>query len=324
MAAVAVATPQIRDALGTIRAGDIEAKSGPADLVTIVDRAVENAVIALLRKRMPSVPVLGEEGGRVGPVADAPEAGTGAEAGVRAGARVRAGAGDAVGAPFGAASGSVAASRLLWVVDPLDGTNNFAHGVPLSCFCLALLDHGAPVVGVIADPHRGETFWAVRGGGAWQDANGQRRRLVVAGGRSESGEAAPAEVPGQPATSPRAATASSSVSPLAGGLTLLEVGGGWDYAHFHRVWAGLAGAGSAVRVLGSAGLSLAWVAAGRATALAFGRMQPWDIAAGLLLLEESGATVSGWGRPPVVLEGSPLVAAATVEGHRALQRLVGG
>lgn len=273
-AAAVIAVPLIRDGLGTIRAGEAEAKSGPADLVTAVDRAVETAVVALLRERTPGVPVLGEEGGRTGP----------------------------------------AASRLLWVLDPLDGTNNFAHGVPLNCFCLALLDDGRPVAGIVADPHRGELFTAVRGGGAWLESGGAwlesggaRRRLHIEGRGPTM-----TENPEAPTAAPEAGSAThTELSPLAGGLTLLEVGGGWPFAHFHRVWASLAKGGSAVRVLGSAGLSLAWLAAGRATALAFGRMQPWDIGAGVLLIEEAGGHVTGWDGPADVLAGSPLLAAPT-------------
>lgn len=271
-AAAAVAVPHIRDGLGTIRAGEAEAKSGPADLVTAVDRAVEAAVIDVLRERTPGVPVLGEEGGRTGP----------------------------------------ASSRLLWVLDPLDGTNNFAHGVPLNCFCLALLEDGRPVVGIVADPHRGELFTAVRGDGAWLEAGGTRRCLRLEDRRPTTA-ASDAEPPG---------TVAADASPLAGGLTLLEVGGGWPFAHFHHVWAGLAAAGSAVRVLGSAGLSLAWLAAGRATALAFGRMQPWDIGAGVLLIEEAGGHVTGWDGPADVLAGSPLLAAPTADALAWLRRRV--
>lgn len=301
--AAALAVPHMRDALGTIRADEAETKSGPADLVTIVDRTVEAEVVRLLQARTPSIPVLGEEGGRSGPV----------------------GAG------------------LLWVLDPLDGTNNFAHGIPLHCFCLALLEDGRPVVGVIADPQRGELFSAVRGEGAWLETGAGARlesggepvrlELGAPGGSTGAGgvDGAAAAAGAPTATAAPAAadalTAAAAVgtaeSPLASGLTLLEVGGGWPFAHFHQVWSGLAAAGSAVRVLGSAGLSLAWLAAGRATTLAFGRMQPWDIGAGLLLVEEAGGVVTGWDGDADVMSGSPLLAATNEARLAALRGLVG-
>ena len=200
--------------------GPVEAKDHPADLVTPVDRAVEAHVRSVLAEQFPAHAVLGEETG--GPA-------------------------DAGGRP-------------LWLVDPVDGTTNFAHGIAWSSFALALLDgDGTPQVGVVADPWRGETFTAVRGHGArCNDA---------------------------PVTSGDART-------LAGHVVLTE----WSA---HRPWPGmneflaaLADRYCTSRIMGSSALSLVQVAAGRAAGAVLGSDDPLDTAAGRLIATEAGAAVS--------------------------------
>jgi myo-inositol-1(or 4)-monophosphatase len=180
---------------------------------------------------------------------------------------------------LGEEEGATGGGPWLWVVDPVDGTANYANGLPLACSSLALLHRGAPVAAGIVDPFRGERFVAARGGGT--TLNG-----------------APVQVKHRP-------------DGIAGGLVLCELAGG-------RPWSGLAelaafadGRGATVRVLGSGALATAQVAAGRADAVVHVGPHPWDVAAGCLLVAEAGGEVTGWtadGYDP--LRGGPLLAGA--------------
>ncbi|MCB0240819.1 MAG: inositol monophosphatase, partial [Anaerolineae bacterium] len=77
---------------------------------------------------------------------------------------------------YGEESGDVLpSSGPVWVIDPLDGTTNFAHGFPVFSVSIALLVDSQPVLGVIRDPLRDDSFWAERGQGAWR--NGQRMQV---------------------------------------------------------------------------------------------------------------------------------------------------
>jgi myo-inositol-1(or 4)-monophosphatase len=150
-----------------------------------------------------------------------------------------------------------------WLIDPLDGTNNYAHGFPIFSVSLALLHDGAPLVGVVYDPTRDELFAARRGQGA--RCNGRRIRV-------------------------------SSNQTLA--ASLLATGFPYDYAtnpdNNAREFGSLAGRVQGVRRPGSAALDLAYVAMGRFDAFWELRLQPWDSAAGALLVEEAGGRVTDW------------------------------
>ena len=154
---------------------------------------------------------------------------------------------------------SIPASRLadrLWVIDPLDGTVNYANGIPVFCVSIALVIDGRPSVGVIHDPSRGELFSAIVGRGAWLD--GIEIRL-----------------PGKE----RLIDAVVSVSLPSRG--------------FARRTARLRKAVRVTRDLGSAALELAYVANGRFDAfLQWGGLSAWDIAAAGLIAQEAGATVT--------------------------------
>ena len=102
-------------------------KAGPSDWVTVVDIGIERHVRSELLAAFPGHSIVGEELG---------------------------------------GSADFAAGTPLWYVDPVDGTTNFVHGLPWSSFSLALADEEGLVLGVVADPHRGEVFSAVRGRGA--------------------------------------------------------------------------------------------------------------------------------------------------------------
>jgi len=144
----------------------------------------------------------------------------------------------------------------VWYVDPVDGTTNYASGLGWCSFTLALADESGPVLGVVADPFRGETFTAQRGAGAF--LNGQPIRC----GDWQS---------------------------LDGTVVLTE----WNS---HQPWPGAFGMIEAlarrhctVRVMGSSALSLATMAAGRAAATVLGEYHPVDSMAGLLIAQEAGA-----------------------------------
>lgn len=148
-----------------------------------------------------------------------------------------------------------------WIVDPLDGTTNFTHGIPIFSVTMALMDSAGLRLGIIYDPLRDETYWAERGVGAYLD----ERRLRV----SQVGEL---------------------------GRSLLVTGFPYDMAttrfnnldHYGRFAMRCQG----VRRLGSAALDLAYLAAGRFEGYWDLQLSPWDVAAGALLIEEAGGRVT--------------------------------
>ncbi len=165
----------------------------------------------------------------------------------------------------------------LWVVDPIDGTVNFVHGVRYWCISIAFVERGERRIGVIADPSLRELFWAVRGGGAWcgsapirvSDCASVDRALIAAG-----------HVPRHP---------------LASHLALR---------------AALLGAGAAVKDMGAGALMLAHVAAGRFDAFVEPHMHPWDALAGLTLIEEAGGRVLPYPGPDGLAAGGRVIAGA--------------
>lgn len=168
-------------------------------------------------------------------------------------------------------SGTHADDTPTWIVDPLDGTMNFKHGIPLCCVSIALSLRGKPVLGVIDDFNRGECFSGVPGGGAWM--NGAPMRV--------SGQADPA----------RAILTT-------GFPTKFDIGG-----PALEQFMGAARRFKKVRMLGSAALMMAYVACGRVDAYAEDDIMYWDIAAGAALIEAAGGWVSmqpapadKWGR----------------------------
>ena len=203
------------------------------------------------------------------------EADRGAERHLRDGiARARPGDGW-LGEETGAAPGD----GRRWIVDPLDGTTNFLRGIGHWAVSVALEEGGTPVLGVVHDPVRGETFAARAGGGA--TLNG--RPIAVAGTRDLSGALFGTGIP-------------------FGGMAHIDA----HAADIARLMPACAG----VRRMGAAALDLAYVAAGRLDGFWERRLQPWDIAAGLVLLREAGAVVEGWS-PGERPEDSGTVLAAT-------------
>lgn len=159
-------------------------------------------------------------------------------------------------------------SEFTWVVDPLDGTTNFASGNPLFCVTLALLRRGEPLLGVTFLPVLGELFLAERGKGAFLE-------------RTDTGERVPIRV--------------SEVEELSRAYMYSCEGSETNRERTGRIVGTLYPRVRDLRKLGSAGVEAAWVACGRGDAYAATALQPWDVAASVLLVEEAGGRVTDFG-----------------------------
>lgn len=149
-----------------------------------------------------------------------------------------------------------------WIVDPLDGTTNFLHGMPHWAVSIALEHKGEIVAGVIFDAAKDELFWAEKGQGAWMND----RRLRVSGRRQLHEAVFATGIPfGAKSTLPAMMQDLARLMPACAGV---------------RRW-------------GAAALDLAWVAAGRYEGFWERELHAWDIAAGLILVKEAGGFVSG-------------------------------
>ncbi len=190
-------------------------------------------------------------------------------------------------------SGAATSAELTWLVDPLDGTSNFAHGLPFACTSVAVRDADGPVAGAILEPFRGELFTAVRGGGAWL---GEERLRV-----SETASLDRALV----------CTGVQSDDPAA-------------VAVFAERMERLAAQCRAVRCLGSPALCLAYVAAGRIDAfLERDSTYAWDVGAGALMISEAGGRIEDIDGGPLNLGlGIANVLATNGRIHQALTGLV--
>ncbi|QXD14942.1 inositol monophosphatase [Rhodocaloribacter litoris] len=205
--------------------GDVREK-GTHDLVTHVDEEAQRLIIDTLRSAFPGYDVLAEEGtgGRIDPVAGGHR----------------------------------------WIIDPIDGTTNFTHGVPPYAVSIALQRGDTLVLGVVLDVARDELFTAIRGGGAF--ANGVRVRV-------------------------------SRTAALAEGLLAT----GFPYRRFEHLDAYLGVLRQfllktrGVRRHGVASIDLAYVACGRFDGFFETGLQPWDVAAGTVLVIEAGGQVTDFG-----------------------------
>jgi len=196
---------------------------GATDLVTDYDRRSEDLILAALRARFPDHAVLAEESGASG--------GDGTPGGYR------------------------------WLVDPLDGTTNFAHGLPTFAVSIALTLDNRPIVGVVYDPMRDEMFAAEAGRGA--TLNGDPIRV--------------------------SAETSLQEALLATGFTYdLRNARRDNFKEFEEIHFQVQG----IRRAGAAALDGAWVGAGRLDGYWEFGMKPWDIAAGALIVEEAGGRAS--------------------------------
>jgi len=174
-------------------------------------------------------------------------------------------------------SGASGDSEYQWIIDPLDGTTNFLHGFPQYAVSIALLHKGVLDQAVVFDPTRNELFTASKGSGAFLND----RRIRV-----------------------------SKRIKLADSL----IGTGFPYRDFTHLDAytgmfrDLVQKTSGLRRPGSAALDLAWLAAGRTDGFFEIGLNPWDIAAGCLLIKEAGGLVSDFGGDDGYLESGHIVA----------------
>jgi myo-inositol-1(or 4)-monophosphatase len=198
-------------------------KKGAIDLVTEIDIEIERGFRAMIAERFPDHHVLGEE--------------------------------------FGAGESRHHVPHHCWVFDPIDGTTNYAHNLPIFCSSLAFEVDGDPVVAAIYDPNRRELFTAERGQGAW--LNGAPLRV---------------------------SSASSLIDSLL--VTGFHYDVQKDPGTVIELFAAFISRARAVRRLGSAALDLAYVAAGRFDGFWERRLQPWDVAAGALIVAEAGGQVT--------------------------------
>lgn len=152
-----------------------------------------------------------------------------------------------------------------WLVDPIDGTVNFAHGLPLWTVAIALEDEAGVEVGAVTAPALGWSFWGRRGGGAFADRGHGVERLAVSARTSLDQALVVTGFPYDRATNPDNNFAA------------------WE--HFQRV-------AGACRRLGAASLDLCLVAAGAVDGYWETRLSPWDIAAGALFVAEAGGIVT--------------------------------
>ncbi|MEM6325565.1 MAG: inositol monophosphatase family protein [Bacteroidota bacterium] len=216
------------------------------DLVTDVDEAAQALIVARLREAFPDDAILAEEGGddRVTELSE--------------GRR--------------------------WIVDPLDGTTNFAHGIPPYAVSIALEEAGQIVVGVVEEVTSRETFAATRGGG-----------LTVNGATASVRE-----------------TSDLDLALVSTGFPFRDYSYADGYLQtFERLMRGTRG----IRRHGSAAMDLAWTAAGRFDAFFEGGLAPWDVAAGVLLVEEGGGRVTGLdGKAHPVFSGGLIAAPASLHG----------
>lgn len=212
-------------------------RKGAIDLVTIADKECEAAVVAAIRARYPDHRILGEEGGTSGD----------------------------------------GASPYRWIIDPLDGTTNFAHGMPLFSVSIAVEHEGALIAGAVYAPVLKDLCLAVRGHGATRNG-------------------APIRV--------------SKTETLADALLVT----GFPYDRVKLIdWLMPTLGNHLVRSqgilrLGSAALDLSLVAAGHLDGFYELNLHPWDVAAGALLVEEAGGRMSDFLGGPFGVEGRRLVA----------------
>jgi len=230
----------------------VATKSSSIDLVTEVDRACEEHIVTALRRERPGDAVLAEEGSQHG--------------------------------------GAAAPWR--WIIDPLDGTVNYAHGYPCFCVSIGIERDGARAVGVVYDPLRDELFEAVRGSGARR--NGR-----------------PIAVSSEPAL----------------GRALLATGFAYDVHDAERdnldLLARAVKRAGGVRRDGSAALDLCYVACGRFDGFWELKLHAWDVAAGILIVEEAGGSVTDLAGGPPPASGRE-IAASNGRIHQAMLAALAG
>jgi myo-inositol-1(or 4)-monophosphatase len=226
---------------------------GPADFVSVADQRTERILVEELQKARPGYPILTEEAGLI----DGPD------------------------------------KSHRFIIDPLDGTTNFLHGIPHFAISIALEREGQLVSGVIYNPIVDEMFTAERSHGAY--LNNKRLRV--------------------------AARKDLKTCLSATGIPFLGRGTEEEHASFMKELRSVVEVTPGIRRFGSAALDLAWVAAGRYDAFWEHGLKPWDLAAGVLMVREAGGVVTDLdGRDRMLQTGDVLVANETL--HPQLLKLL--
>lgn len=238
--------------------GEVEnlqvSKKGPADFVSTADKQAEKVLYEELKHARPKYGFLMEESGTVE---------------------------------------GTDPNKQRWIIDPLDGTLNFLHGIPHFAISVALEEKGEVIAGAVYQPLTDEFYWAEKGAGAYLND----RRLRVSGRRN------------------------MQESVIATGIPVTGLGG--DHDVFLAQQRAVMGATAGVRRFGAAALDLAWVASGRFDGFWEHKLKPWDIAAGVLLVKEAGGYVSDYAGRADVLESGDIVAANDAL-HAPLVKLLRG
>ncbi|HUG46564.1 MAG TPA: inositol monophosphatase family protein [Sphingomicrobium sp.] len=245
--------------------GEVEqlqvSRKGPADFVSMADRRAEQTIVEELRNARPDWGLLVEEEGEIEGNPDKPR----------------------------------------WIVDPLDGTTNFLHGIPHFAISIAVEEkrpgqgtntRGEITQAIVYQPLTDESFWAERGRGAWL----QDRRLRVSARRDLVD------------------------SVIGTGIPHCGRGNSESWA---KIYSAVGPNVSGIRRLGSAALDLAWVAAGRLDGFWEDHLDLWDTAAGVLLVKEAGGFVTDYRGSDRSFERGEYVAASGAI-HSKLQKLVAG
>ncbi|MBW4534639.1 MAG: inositol monophosphatase [Pleurocapsa minor HA4230-MV1] len=230
---------------------DIQEKGRPGDLVTEADKLAEAEVLKVLKRHLPEHQILAEESGALGN----------------------------------------ADSEYLWAIDPLDGTTNYAHGLPLVATSVGLMINGVPAVGAVYNPFSDELFQAATGLGATCN----RRPIRVSATKELS-------------------------------KSLLITGFAYDrretndnnYAEFCH----LTHLTQGVRRLGCASMDLAGVACGRLDGYWERGIQPWDMAAGIVILREAGGKVTAYDGSPLDIASGRILATNSLI-HTELSKALG-
>ncbi len=216
---------------------EVEEKGRPGDLVTVADRTAETIILDTLKRHTPEHRILTEETGFLGNLS----------------------------------------SDLMWAIDPLDGTTNYAHQYPVSAVSVGLMINGEPVVGAIYDPFRQELFRAAAGLGATRN-----RRPIRVSNTSELGK------------------------------SLLVSGFAYDRHQTHDTnyaeFCYLTHLTQGVRRSGSAAMDLAYTACGRFDGYWERGLSPWDMAAGIAILREAGGQVTAYDSSPFQMHTGRILA----------------
>jgi myo-inositol-1(or 4)-monophosphatase len=243
--------------------GEIEhlqvSKKGPADFVSKADQQAERTLWDELRAARPDWGFVMEEGGVIEGDPDKPR----------------------------------------FIIDPLDGTSNFLHGIPHFAISIAAQERkldgsgwGDVIAAVVYQPITDETFWAEKTRGAWL----QSRRLRVSARRH------------------------LDESLIATGIPFAGRG---DSAEWTRIYGSLAPEVAGIRRFGAASLDLAWVAAGRFDGFWESSLSPWDTAAGCLLVREAGGFITDWrGRSQPICDEQVLAGNDVI--HSRMHKLIVG